>query len=185
MNIRELHFEYQAGILLAAAALILSLLMGLAAGNSFGQAFVRSVGLAVFFAAVGFGAVIVIKNFVPEIYELISHGVSQGAGDAAGEMEMNTISKDWEETGGGMGDEKPSIGDSGVGTGANAEFAQAEKSALPDEFIPFKESDFSSYSSADPSGAKLGKHLFEEKKIKYEPKIMAEAIRTMMSKDKD
>ncbi|MGL4370567.1 MAG: hypothetical protein ACRCUT_12975, partial [Spirochaetota bacterium] len=30
---------------------------------------------------------------------------------------------------------------------------------------------------------KLGKHILEEKGMKFEPKIMAEAIKTMMSKD--
>ena len=32
---------------------------------------------------------------------------------------------------------------------------------------------------------KLGKHFFEQKNIRYEPKIMAEAIRTMIARDKE
>ena len=36
------------------------------------------------------------------------------------------------------------------------------------------------------SGGKLGKHIIVENQLNsYEPKLMAQAIRTMMSKDKD
>jgi hypothetical protein len=40
----------------------------------------------------------------------------------------------------------------------------------------------------DTTGGKLGKHIVVDKSSNgfgYEPKVMAEAIRTMMSKDKD
>ena len=40
--------------------------------------------------------------------------------------------------------------------------------------------------SGNTEESKMGKHiLVEEKRVKYEPKIVAEAIRTMISRDND
>jgi hypothetical protein len=54
---------------------------------------------------------------------------------------------------------------------------QAAFEPLADHVKNVDSSDF------DAKKGKLGKHVLESKSMKFEPKIMAQAIRTLMSKD--
>jgi hypothetical protein len=68
----------------------------------------------------------------------------------------------------------------GVTPGASGEFSELEKEGLAHY------STASGATTVNTRSGKLGKHIMEKEKMaKYEPKIMAQAVRTMMSKDRE
>jgi len=169
--------EYWAGIVFGGSALLLSLLISLATGNnllySLGQDFI--FGLV--FACVGFVAALVVKKFIPEFYDM-------GAPSDSVPIESSDNVE--------IVDGVPSTGNFSAPVSAAEpvrEFSQSDDSIPPAEagkvaFEPLADH-VKNYDSGDldtPRG-KLGKHVLENKAMKFEPKIMAEAIRTMMSKD--
>lgn len=184
-NMNALNLEYRWGIIFGILALVLSSLLGVLTGNSLAQILLRSLILSFVFVAVGSGAVMVIKKYVPEVYELLT---------SASQSSRSTDSN-----------ELPSIGGALPGNAANVAGEQIkedlkenlspktepEKMENPaaeepsDGFVPLKEEDYKTYSTAKVEEGKLGKHILTDKKLKYEPKIVAEAIRTMMGKDKE
>jgi hypothetical protein len=177
----EIGFEYRFSIGMGAVALVLSLLAGIAAGNSMGGVLMRSVVFTAVFAAVGFGVVFVVRKYVPEFYEFIT---SMRASATAG-AEMPKVSVAAERDGMAPGPalaQDRDLPDADIKESLHGEEAAGGKAG---GFTPFKQSDFTTMSSVRLNEGKLGKHLLEEKIVKYEPKIMAEAIRTMMGRDKE
>ncbi len=149
------------------AALLLSFITGIATGNNPLYALVKSLVLTVVFAGIGYGAVIILRRFVPELVEILDSPGKIGEvdeGDAPGHEPEADASGD----SGGDGERKPDT-------------------VLEKEFEPLKSGDLKHFSGVD--GVKegsMGKHYMkEEKKVKYEPTIIAAAIRTMMSRDKE
>ncbi|PJZ25046.1 hypothetical protein CH352_10785 [Leptospira hartskeerlii] len=140
--------------------LIISLVCGIMVGNYFGHiifiTFLSTVGMAVF----GFGVYSVLASKVPEFLELIGNFTGAYSG----------------------GDEE---GHEGGGRHSHSEHADMDTSTA----------NFDSPSSADEIRAaasgiprkkadKFGDHIIVENiAIKNEPKLMAEAIRTMLAKD--
>ncbi len=187
--------EFKVSAFFGALALLFSFMTSLFAGNRFSHVAVTSCVLAAVFAAIGYGIMYVLKRYVPEIYEALAGigGFSIGRRVAPEEMVKVNIEPQAgaeplrEEAAGAPAepaaeeprDEEPR--DEGIPEPPAAEVRKADTSAA---FVPLKETDFSRVSAQAQEG-KLGKHIIEEKKIRYEPKIMAEAIRTMIGRDKD
>ena len=130
--------------------------------------------LPVFFI-VGYGTVTVLKNYVPEIYEaLVSAGEKSGEKGLEGQAEVNI---------------------SDIESDVSSDTGNEPETDKGEEFTEFTQKDFDRYKTTDDSGldasltasgGKLGKHIIVQEQFNsYEPKIMAQAIRTMMSKDKD
>ena len=69
----------------AAAGLVLSLLVGLLAGNPFGAMIVRAILFAILFGGVGAGMQYVVRRYLPE---LAGRKASQAAGGGGGEAEV-------------------------------------------------------------------------------------------------
>ena len=124
------------------------------------------------FAALGYGIITVVKKFVPELYEVMAApGAVEGApghGDDRASM-------------GGRDAEKVSIMSESKNEGKDDDAAGEE------EFVPMKDSDLPKYTYDDSiDKGKMGKHVVvNERKIKHEPRLMAEAIRTMIRRDND
>ncbi|MCL2154974.1 MAG: hypothetical protein FWH53_04845 [Leptospirales bacterium] len=162
----ELGIEFKSGIVFSIIALVLSMAAGLIGRVPFGMIFFRSLLIIPLFFFVGFGVLIIMKKFVPEVYEAITNYNGTGTGDSVENVDISY---------GGEGFESEYSGNS------------------EENFTEFTEDDFDKVESTnadnvhDTSGGKLGKHIIVDNQQLngYEPKVMAEAIRTMMHKDKD
>ncbi len=175
-------------------ALALSLLTGIVSGISGSVVAVRSILMAIVFSVLGYAAVFVVKRFVPEFYEMIADRAEGLAVDVAPETKA-------EDAG------TPSVEEEGnpdaamydeAGAAPDPE-ARPKKSGAQDEgFAEFKEADFprmASGSTGDTAlnatlqssdAKKYGKHiLVKDEFVRYEPKLMADAVRTMLRKDED
>jgi hypothetical protein len=181
ISLNKINLEYKSTALFGFTALLLSFIIGLIAGVRWNVVLLRSFLLAIVFAFIGFGICFILRKYVPEIYELISSlaalpGVRE-EGETAIPAGREPAPVESGETG------ELDIGEEGVRTEApvTADFKELDKEGL-------------SHFSTMPGGAgsintksgKLGRHILESEKLaKYEPKIMAQAVRTRMSKDRE
>ena len=165
-----LTLENKVGAVFSAAAFLLTLLVGIISGVKFGVTIIRSLICIPVFFGIGFGIIFVIKTYVPEVYEMLVTSSSKEASSETRSLNQEEVEIDHGEYSEGMEESKP-------------------------EFTELSEKDFDKYSTLGDDGlntafnasaGKMGKHIVvDEKFSSYEPKIMAQAIRTMMSKDKD
>jgi hypothetical protein len=168
----QMGIEQKYGAVFGLAAFIFSFLTGLVSGVSFSVTVIRSLIMAPVFFIVGYGIITVLKKYVPEIYEALAAAGKSGESGLEGQAEIN------------LSDIEP---------GAD-EYGESGKEK-GEEFTEFTQKDFDRYKTTEDSGldtalntsgGKMGKHIIVQEQFNsYEPKIMAQAIRTMMSKDKD
>jgi hypothetical protein len=181
VNLGNIQLEYKVSALFGLSAFVMSLLTGIILGINWNTAVLRSVILMATFAGIGFGICAVLKRFVPEVYEFF---VSI-AMPAKAEIDEPVADERVEQT----------------TTEQNNEGAVSVQTAegVPDATQPKTEASFNEldkdmlaqYASSpgrtggiNTAAGKLGKHVLKTEKLaKYEPKIMAQAVRTMMNKD--
>lgn len=170
INVADLQTEVKAGAVFGAVALFLSFSIGLLAGNGIADVMVRSLILTIMFALLGYGVTSVVRKFVPEVMEIRPLPAEKTEAPAVPQGEERMEQVKTEEV---PNVEEPADTAETPGTGSG--------------FVPFKESDFAKVdANLNIEQGKLGKHIIvNEKKMKYEPKIMAQAIRTMISRDKE
>ena len=171
----QMGIEQKYGSVFGLAAFLLSFLTGLVSGVSFAVTIIRSLIMAPVFFIVGYGIITVLKKYVPEIYEALA-----AAGEKSGESGLEGQTE---------------ISLSGIDQGADADEYDETGKVKGEEFTEFTQKDFDRYKTTEDSGldaafnasgGKMGKHIIVQEQFNsYEPKIMAQAIRTMMSKDKD
>ncbi len=179
-KLKELSFEFRSGLFFGVVALVLSFLTGISAGVDFSVTVIRSLIMTPVFIAVGYGVIVVIQKKVPELYEILA-GRNDVSVDAEDSVDINEGISGVDESDFSAEDGEDSIA-----------------STEPDEntgFTEFKNNDYDRLSSVDDStpeggpntgNGKMGKHIIVEDQFNsYEPKLLAEAVRTMMSKDKD
>lgn len=168
IRFNELGIELKSGILFSVLALVLSLIAGFAGGVPAGMVLFRSLVITPVFFVVGFGIILVIKKFVPEVYEILSN--LKASEDPAEKVEIST------EGFSGSDEETSEKSDAGF-----TEFTEKDYDRLQTVNDSGLDSAFST------SDGKLGKHIIVDSNQfnSYEPKLMAMAIKTMMSKDKD
>lgn len=173
----KLGIELKAGILFSVSALVFSIIAGLAGSVPAGVVVLRAIVVTPVFFVVGYGVLLVLEKFVPEIYTVISD-LNAKAAESAEKIDIST------DTSEDNSEEYSEKADSGF-----TEFTEKDYDRLQTVKDPGK-----AQSSADTgldemlhtSGTKLGKHIIVEDQLNsYEPKLMAQAIRTMMGKDKD
>ena len=165
-----LTLENKVGAVFSAAAFLLTLLVGIISGVKFGVTIIRSLICIPVFFGIGFGIIFVIKTYVPEVYEMLVTSSSKEASSETRSLNQEEVEID------------------------HGEYSEGTMEPNP-EFTELSEKDFDKYSTLGDDGlntafnasaGKMGKHIVvDEKFSSYEPKIMAQAIRTMMSKDKD
>lgn len=174
----ELKIEIKSGILFCMIAFIFSIIAGFAGGVPAGMIFFRSLIVAPVFFAVGFGTILVIKNFVPELYEMLSN-LKASQEDEAEKVEISV-----DDNSGNTGDETVDKSDSGFSEFTEKDYERLQTVRDSDKSQTANDSGIDSI--LNTSGGKLGKHIIVDNQLNsYEPKLMAQAIRTMMSKDKD
>ncbi len=174
-----LSIEYRSGLFLGLVALVLSFVTGLLSGIGFTVILIRSLIMVPAFIAVGYGAMIVLKKYVPELYDVLSSMKKEYASEIE-ETGAGIYGSD-DETYDSSGDINSYDGDEGYSEKEGDNFDRLNTindSGLDDEF---------SGDAVNTSAGKMGKHVVvNESQFKgYEPSLMAEAVRTMMSKDKD
>lgn len=175
VSVKNLRLEYKSTALFGILALFLSALTGIISGVGIGTIFIRTLIFTTLFAGIGFAIVIIFRKFVPELYAMLSSFLGRAekepeeTGDAIEKAAMAEAEKGEDE------EEAPD----GSGETDNAFTELAE-----DELTHLKSADVGE--SLDVDKGKLGKHKIEtEKLVQYEPQVLAQAIRTMMSKDED
>lgn len=169
VSLKNIQWEVRLAFVLGVSALVLSPVVGIVAGNPVIIVLIRAVVFSIVFALIGYGSIFVIKKFVPEFYEAVFANANHGGDVTESEISGDEISDFSSE----------SVDESGeVENGIEEELEPA--SETPDSSLALSSGEDSSPSK---SGRKMGKHILEEKGMKFEPKLMAEAIRTMMSKD--
>ncbi len=181
ISLKSLGIEYKAGAVIGIAALVLSLMIGLAVGNEFLYSIGRSFFFAVLFAVLGFGGAFLLKKYVPEVFQLVEPGDTLKTVETSESVEVIADN----QGAGGYASSAPVNSDERAG---GAESASSKGDDSP-RFEPL--SDYVKNEAGDEtldaldagSSEKMGKHIFKNKKVSYEPKILASAIRTMMSKD--
>ncbi|MFW5808610.1 MAG: hypothetical protein ACOC2H_05055 [Spirochaetota bacterium] len=163
------NIEVKLGLIMGFSAFFLSPLIGIISDISLPVVLMRTVVLTFVFFGLGYGALFLIRRYVPEFYEVLN---TSGSIEERNPEEIDTGMQP--ETEGGIDDEAESTDAEDYSIG---EMPAGRQYAAPE---------YDSFSSSASSGVeKMGRHILEEKGIKYEPKIMAEAIRTMMSKDEE
>jgi hypothetical protein len=172
MQLEQIQIEYRAGLFFSVIAFVLSVATGFIVGVTPGTVILRGVIFAVVFFAVGFGGLQILKKLVPELYEAITN------------VQHSSAEKD-------VTDDVTKAADD---SGESVSYSMDEEDA-GSGFTEFTEKDFDRYntpadsgleSALNPAAGKMGKHIMVQQQFNaYEPKLMAQAIKTMMSKDKD
>jgi len=178
-QIKYLGIELKVTFLFGVTSLILSLLGGLLAGNGFGNALVTSLTMMLVFSALGYAIVFVLKRFVPEVFETLQSAQTVEEIPAAGGRFERNIGDAGED----MREMQPEA------ASEETEFAGMDvpKRSGGIDFEPMDRAELKQFNSRAYVGeGRMGKHIVvDEKKIKYEPKVVAEAIRTMMKRDNE
>ncbi|MFW5769990.1 MAG: hypothetical protein ACOCX9_01015 [Spirochaetota bacterium] len=191
INFKSIPVEVRSALIMGMTALLVTFIVSLLAGNSPVLIVGRTFTMTFIFAVIGLAAMIILKQFVPEVYNIFAGGIK-----------TDTVPEEPEDAvlDSGMPDQKTGESTSEkYTTGAEqSSFAEGEESVEPemtqpgsdahDEvFTPLDKDDYPRAGSGqDTRSGQMGKHIIlDDKKVKYEPKVMAEAIRTIMGRDKE
>ncbi len=178
IDVKNLQIELKIGAILGITALVLSILAGVIAGIEVGVVIIRAFVALILFTGLGYGAVTVLKKLVPEIGEIQGEEIKV----AESEIQLDEIDADAEA------DAEPAPEPAGE------QFSELNTDEIPRvqpdgggiEPAPDVLGGTETGNAVNPSAGKLGKHIIaNEDLFKYEPKLMAEAVRTMMSKDEE
>ena len=189
IDVKSIGIEVKGAVILGALALILSMATGLIVGISFGVVLVRALIATIVFGGLGFGAVQVLKKYVPEI-----GGISLGQEPDGTSLDLDPdgeVDADFSE-----GESAEGLGEMGAPEteGGGEGFTEMDSDSLPRVAPQDSELDSpldtpgeSGGGSMNPAQGQMGKHVIadEDSFVKYEPKLMAEAVRTMLSKDEE
>ncbi|PJZ56517.1 hypothetical protein EHQ76_19745 [Leptospira barantonii] len=143
----------------AVIALVVSPVCGFVTGNSIGHVLLVTVLSVVAFAVLGFGVHAILEMKVPEFLDFLAN--------AAGEYIPATASDA-----------------DGAGSGAHDYSSHASDSEFSSGDGPSNSEVFASATPKRQKSGNFGDHIMVENiAIKNEPKLMAEAIRTMLARD--
>ena len=171
IDINEIKIEYKTGVIFGLTGLVLSVLTGFVTGVGGGDVFIRSILISFGFTCLGIGFMFIFKKYVPEIYNFF-YSFKKSDSDIM-DVETNSYTDKQEED---VQEVKEESDD-------NPDFNELGGEDLAT--ISANGNDDSFSQSLNTSEGKLGKHVVTEDAsfTKYEPKLLAEAVRTMMKKD--
>lgn len=182
-GLKSIGFDYKFSGILGILAFVISLLAGLIGGVDATAIFFRLLFIVPVFLGLGFGIMQVLKRFVPEAYALLNGSSGDEESGIPVEKEVNSrVEKDLdaakprEEAGATADkDDVPSVDGAG--------FSEIDTAGLP-RYDSKK--DDSLGVTPEATKGKLGTHILKKEEIAhYEPKIMAEAVRTMLRREDD
>lgn len=181
ISLHKINLEYKSAALFGVIALIFSIIIGLLTGIKWNIVLLRSFILMILFAAIGFGVCVILRKFVPEVYDFMASVASLNTGEVGEEPEIDVVSDETRAAAAESEYVEAAPIDTSAAPSATNEFRELDKDELAHYTTASEEK-----SAVNTKAGKLGKHILETEKItKYEPKIMAQAVRTMMSKDKE
>ncbi|MBN1497824.1 MAG: hypothetical protein JXA07_13695 [Spirochaetes bacterium] len=186
ISLDKINIEYKSTALFGLTALLLSFLVGSLAGISWYIVILRSLVLMAVFAAIGYGICVILRKFVPEVYGFLTSFPAAARTDREpGEETVIDVAGGEEPAYGGDEERTEAPASPDVAEGPHGEgFRELEKEGLA-HYSTSPTGTNGGSGVHTPSG-KLGKHIIEKEKLaKYEPKIMAQAVRTMMGKDRE
>lgn len=159
---KEIDLKYRFSVVFAVIALILSIIIGLFAGNDIGLVVIRSMIMTIAFMILGYGVIFIVQKFVPEALGIVGSDEPLPSDDVQIESEAVVSEINGDEI---VQEDVLDVGE--------------------DDSVPLVDSTLKKdYFNMGEEEGKLGKHIIvDESKIKYEPKIMADAIRTMLKRD--
>ncbi len=184
-KILRISLEGRVAIIFGILAFFVSLSFGIMVGNKIGILFSRVLFFTVLYAVIGYGSLLIIKRLVPEVYEILDQSFELSKKSL--NQEESIVVKPDESS--GIREKSTIRGDSSAvdevyATGSAV--SGTSDATYNEVFTPLGVKDFTNLSTRDSKPKKMGKHIvLDDKKIQYEPKIMAEAIRTMLKRDKD
>jgi len=190
IDLKNLRIEHKAGAIFAAAALTTSLLAGVVSGTGFVVILVRLFILTPIFAAIGFTSIFIIKKYVPELYDTLSgKSVENKESTQENRTKINSDEDDIQD-GIESSDSQETSTDEVIQNAADGddsdEELEKEFKELTKEDLPKLDSSEAGDIDISSADSKMGKHIIsKEQDFKYEPEVMAKAIRTMMSKDEE
>jgi hypothetical protein len=182
INYKSIGAEYITGAFLGGLALVISLLIGFISGNRMSLVFFRTVINTLLFTGIGIVCIFVIKKFVPEVYQVFSTlNDAENIEIKTEEFKDNTKaeSSSTSEIASGIND----MTEPETKSSLNHEDKELENEFNILDKQPAEFSDGSDFSSNDSNIENNTRGTVKNKSIKYEPKIAAQAIRTMMKKD--
>ncbi|MBN2402535.1 MAG: hypothetical protein JXN64_09045 [Spirochaetes bacterium] len=179
ITLKNINIEYLAAMGFGLTGLVLSLFAGFFSGNSISVILFRAFITAIILSIVGFICLFIIKKFVPEIYQIINSIFNNESADINVD---SSNEKSYEKA------EGDNLGNMSSDT---AEFSEINENLaanrtdtdLESQFNTIDKIDSSSSLNADMTPGAVSHSGFKDNKIKYEPKIAAQAIRTMMKRD--
>lgn len=176
--LKNVSIDYKIIGFFGVTATIISLFVGMISGVAASDLFIRILIILPVFSGMGFGIIYILKRFVPEAYDMLTNSPNDAEEltDADSEMKEEEYSSEYVKT--------ESESESTSDDEEKSEF----KELTGNDFQEITDNDIgvSDKTFSGSEGQKLGKHLVSNEKFgNYEPKIMAEAVRTMMSKDED
>ena len=176
ININEFDIGYKSAILFGLASLFFSFLIGVISGNEVSVIIVRSLLFMIGFSFLGFISVYIIKKYVPEFYDVLL--LNQSNSDVENrDIALEESSED---------DKKAdSLSDSITMEENDVKPQNIEIPDIDDELTSFKGSAVKGADLDKSNSGKIPVDIMTQfnEKIKYEPKIMAQAVRTMMKRD--
>ena len=160
---KEIDLKYRFSAVFGIIALLLSIIIGLFTGNDVGLVIIRSMIMTIAFVVIGYGVIFIVQKFVPEMLSLEGSDEPVQVEDVQIDSEAVVPEINGDE----VVEEMPDSGE--------------------DDSVPLVDSTLKKdYFNIGEEEGKLGKHIIvDESKIKYEPKIMADAIRTMLKIDEE
>ncbi|MBN2040966.1 MAG: hypothetical protein JW864_13055 [Spirochaetes bacterium] len=176
VNYKNFAIEYITALIFGVLGLLLSLFAGFISGNKIISVFVRSVIITIGFAFIGYICLIIVKKFVPEIYQVFSN---------INENKEVNLNNDRDNSKGSEIDSAENMPETSIAEADSGTETRVPDVELEDQFNTLeKEQAGESFLSKDKVDAGTASKSFSrEKNITYEPKIAAQAIRTMMKRD--
>ncbi len=166
------------------AAVAFSFITGLISGVSLGSIIFRLFFVLIIFAGLGVAIVFVLKKYTPELFDALQS--SDDVDPESMQIDSDGIKEESYAADSEVAADKMSDAD---GQGSANESDKGEFQELTSkDFQSVSDSDLGLADAGTAAGGsgKLGKHVIVDEKFgKYEPKIMAEAVRTMMSKEEE
>ena len=182
MNIKEINTEYKATVLFAAIALVVTFLAGILGGVSITVVIIRMIIAGLVFAGIGFAAAFVVKKYVPELMDITSVMEPSETPDVLADEGEAPVTGEYEQAAYAEGGMEPSAGSEGFTEFTGEEFPRV--SSKQEQGLDDSLDNPTGNGRVDTSRGKMGKHIIaDEKTFQYEPKLMAQAVRTMMKKD--
>lgn len=191
MDLKSIPVEVRSALIMGLTALLVTFIVSLLAGNSPVLIVGRTFTMTFIFAVIGLAAMLILKQFVPEVYNIFAGGIkTETVPDEPEDAVLDSGMP--EQTSSDSTSEKLATGaETGSFTegeqSTEPEMTQSGSDAHEEAFTPLDKDDYPRADTGqDTRSSQMGKHIIlDDKKVKYEPKVMAEAIRTIMGRDKE